>query len=473
MEKGKYADLVAYFEQLARSHKDIAHTDSDKHFFRFELEEMLTGMRSKINYPALVLEGYDFEFTDEKSDNVHKRLNCAFMILGKVNDKGEFDLIHNLWDRLEEIGNEIMNVDGIESLKDYRDLLVKFYPESERDIDEVLKVIVQVMKNMDVLYGIENPNFKDLKNDRTFLLKTLLPWLPRFIFTIGKINQMNMPVEARERFVLDQNDTQYHYDHLIWAADLKTLYRITDTQGFSQKIRSRFAVQKEVFETRRGGDSVYTLYLEVNEPSSSFQQIANGHFFYTPSKQGLGETHRQELNNILDNWEKTSKEELLIWFDKLLSLNTFEISIPGLKDHDLTPVGQTGLIISILTDYELFSQLKNAGWYEEFVSIMEDSIIRILSESVYPMLEGKILSKFSFTPLSIARRVGSSEGAITGWSFEESVPVINKIQQSGRSVITPIPNIFQAGQWTYSPAGVPMSILTGKLAANKVLKARG
>ena len=108
MEKGKFADLVAYFEQIARNHKDIRHTDSEKHFFRFELEEMLTGMRSKINYPALVLEGYDFEFTDEKSDNVHKRLNCAFMILGKVTDKGDFDLIHDLWDRLEEIGDEII-----------------------------------------------------------------------------------------------------------------------------------------------------------------------------------------------------------------------------------------------------------------------------------------------------------------------------------------------------------------------------
>ncbi len=108
MGKGKFADLVTYFEQLARHHRDICHTDAEKHFFRFELEEMLTGMRSKINYPALVLEGYDFEFTDEKSDNVHKRLNCAFMILDKVSDKGDFDKVHERWDRLEEIGDEIM-----------------------------------------------------------------------------------------------------------------------------------------------------------------------------------------------------------------------------------------------------------------------------------------------------------------------------------------------------------------------------
>ena len=51
------------------------------------------------------------------------------------------------------------------------------------------------MKHMDVLYGIENPVFKDLKRDREFIFKKLLPWLPKFIFTVGKINRMNMPVE--------------------------------------------------------------------------------------------------------------------------------------------------------------------------------------------------------------------------------------------------------------------------------------
>jgi len=50
------------------------------------------------------------------------------------------------------------------------------------------------------------------------------------------------------------------------------------------------------------------------------------------------------------------------------------------------------------------------------------------------------------------------------------MPVINKIQNSAHSVLTPIPSVFQAGQWAYSPAGVPMAILTGKLAADKILK---
>lgn len=106
--KAKFADLVSYFENLAASHTALKHTPEEKHFFRFELEEMLTGMRSGVNYPAIILEGYDFNFVDGDSDNVHKRINCGFMVIGKVSDKGDYDAIHTLWDTLEEIGDEII-----------------------------------------------------------------------------------------------------------------------------------------------------------------------------------------------------------------------------------------------------------------------------------------------------------------------------------------------------------------------------
>jgi hypothetical protein len=38
------------------------------------------------------------------------------------------------------------------------------------------------------------------------------------------------------------------------------------------------------------------------------------------------------------------------------------------------------------------------------------------------------------------------------------------------SVDTPVPSVYQAGQWVYSPAGLPISILTGKLASDRILK---
>jgi phytoene dehydrogenase-like protein len=184
----------------------------------------------------------------------------------------------------------------------------------------------------------------------------------------------------------------------------------------------------------------------------------------------LGETHRQELNDLLNNFTEVNKEEILTWLDRFTSLNTYEISIPGLKDDGLVPPGKTGVIISLLAEYDLFKQIQKAGWLDEFIRELEDRVLRVISASIYPMLKDKVIERFSFTPLSIENRVGSSEGGITGWAFRESMPVINKIQIADHSVLTPIPSVYQAGQWAYSPAGVPMSILTGKLAADKVLK---
>jgi phytoene dehydrogenase-like protein len=184
----------------------------------------------------------------------------------------------------------------------------------------------------------------------------------------------------------------------------------------------------------------------------------------------LGETHRKELYDLLDNFTNTRKPEVLEWLDKFITLNTFEISIPGLRDSSLVPPGKTGMIISFLADYELFKKIQDAGWLQEFVIEVENRVLTVISESVYPMLKDKVMARFSFSPLSYHNRTGSSEGAIVGWEFQPEMPVVNKIQIADRSVFTPFPSIFQAGQWAYSPAGVPMSILTGKLAANRVIK---
>ena len=270
--------------------------------------------------------------------------------------------------------------------------------------------------------------------------------------------------------VKDQQNAVYSYDNLVWAADIKTLYRIAVSEGLQQDIKVKFEETGQKMQASRGGDSVFTLFLEVDEPLESFKKIATGHFFYTPSKQGLGETHRKDLKSLLHNWQKIDKEEIVEWLEKFTGLNTYEISVPGLKDPNLVPSGKTGMIISFLAEYDLFKKVLDSGWYDLFKKEMEDQMIRVLSESIYPMLGDKIMKRFSFSPLDIEKRICSSDGAITGWTFERPMPVVNKIQYSDRSVLTPIPSIFQAGQWAYSPAGVPMSILTGKMAADKILK---
>ena len=97
----KFAELVSYFQLLASEHVSI------KNFYRFEVDEVLTDLRD-IETPCLIMEGYKFSFTDNKSDNILKTRGGAFILLDHVKDIGDFNAIHTAWDNLEAIGDDVL-----------------------------------------------------------------------------------------------------------------------------------------------------------------------------------------------------------------------------------------------------------------------------------------------------------------------------------------------------------------------------
>lgn len=105
----KFSHIIEYFENIARSHVDIQHTDSEKHFFRFELDEVLSGInRTDVAYPMLVLEAYSYDYTDNKSDNIIKNRSGAFMLLDHCPDISDYAQVHTIWDKLEVIADDIL-----------------------------------------------------------------------------------------------------------------------------------------------------------------------------------------------------------------------------------------------------------------------------------------------------------------------------------------------------------------------------
>jgi len=159
------------------------------------------------------------------------------------------------------------------------------------------------------------------------------------------------------------------------------------------------------------------------------------------------------------------------WLERYIALTTYEISCPIMRDSTLAPEGKTGLVISVLFDYQLTKQIQEMGWYEEFKSLAEHLMIETLENSIYPGIRNAILHQFSSTPLTIQRYTGNTEGAITGWAFtNDHMPAENRLLRIFNATKTPIPGIFKAGQWSFSPSGLPISILTGKLAADRVYK---
>lgn len=284
------------------------------------------------------------------------------------------------------------------------------------------------------------------------------------------LNKQIVEVLPSKSVILDADGNSYAYDHLIWAADLKTLYQILNPAGLDARVSARVEDEKQHMLASKGAESVFILYLSVNREPSFFKERGGEHLFFTPSRQGLGETLREERTRLLADFDRLSKAEVIKWLERFCDLNTYEVSIPVLRDSTLAPNGQTGVMISCLFDYELTKKVESAGWYDEFKERVENRIIDLFSKSIYPGLKDDVLSRLSATPVTINKVSGSSEGAITGWSFEAEPPVIYKLTDVGKSVLTPLPNVYQAGQWAYAPAGVPIAMLTAWHAYQNIKK---
>lgn len=440
------------------------------------------------------------------------------------------------------IEDEIVRVEDLNSLKDYRNMLVHLYPEQEKDIDLILDRIHVVMDYMDVLYGIENPLFKDLKQDKQYLTKTLVPWLFKFISKSGKIKHFQVPVDeyletltksqslidiisqhffqktpasfalsyfslyldyeypkngtsqlvetikeycvnlgttilfntmvrsidVNKTCITDQNGQQYEYKELVWAADMKQLYQAIDVQTITHKKTKQLIEQKkELLVGKKGGDSIYSVFLAVDMDPSFFGSYSSAHCFYTPKKTGQSSV----FNQLRFISKSQSKESIIDWMKLYLEYTTYEIAIPSLRNSSLAPKGKTGLVVSVLMDYEFIRNINELGFYNEFKDIAQKKVIEVLNSSIYKGIKEHIIHCFSSTPLTIEKLSGNHEGAITGWAFTNDViPSVSKTTEINKSCLTPIPNVLVAGQWTFSPAGLPVSILTGKIAADKATK---
>lgn len=290
--------------------------------------------------------------------------------------------------------------------------------------------------------------------------------LENYIMTHGGTIQLNTKIvqtNVDKRQLTDDQGNIYNYHKLIWASDYKQLYNSIDTQSIErQKLAQHVKKHQTLIASKKGAESVLSIYAMVDLDPSYFHEISTGHFFYTPSAQGLSGFPllcTETLNEMMPS------------LTAHLDHQTYEISIPALRDSSLAPKGQTALIISILMDYDIINKIEFYGYYEAFKTFVTNYIIELMSRSIYPSLQSHLLEAFCSTPLTFEKRNGSSEGAIIGWSFQNKpIPVKHRMFQITKSIHTKLPNIYIAGQWSFSPAGVPISVITGKLAADKIHK---
>lgn len=435
------------------------------------------------------------------------------------------------------IKDQVISLSSKDDLPSYEALMISLFPEDEKEIKKIIKKIYQILGYMDVLYGIDNPMMMDLKKHKSYVFKTLLPWLFKFIPTLYHIDQLTVPVEGylrhftqneslidmmiqhffkatpaffalgyfgiyfdyhypqggtgkltqalasyildhqgmiqtkteihsinpEQKTIKDTNGQTYHYRNLIWSSDLKGLYQGIDESHIQKdSLKNKVTYQKNLIMDKRGAESVLTVYATVDLPPEYFGKIASEHFFYTPKTEGI---HQITLPKV------ETMDQLKADLETYYARQTYEISIPALRDKTMAPNGQTGLIISILMDYDTIKHIDEHGFYQEYKAFTEEKFIDVLSSSIYPSLRDHVIDTFSATPLTFKKRNGSTDGAIIGWAYDSNpIPVKHKMSKITSSFKTPMPYIYQAGQWSFSPAGVPISVITGKLSADRVKK---
>jgi phytoene dehydrogenase-like protein len=183
----------------------------------------------------------------------------AFNLDGHILDKGARGIIDSgiVFSMLKQLGIEIEFLDNPikitigsksvdlkdkSSIEDYAAVLKETYPQNSRDIDAIMTDIRKIMKNMDVLYGIDNPLFLPKPYDMKYVAKTLLPWMGKFLFNMNQAMKFFEPVN-------------------------EYLEKKTTNKELIQIIGQHFFTQTPTFFAL----SYFTLYLQYHYPKGSTQ----------------------------------------------------------------------------------------------------------------------------------------------------------------------------------------------------------
>lgn len=263
-------------------------------------------------------------------------------------------------------------------------------------------------------------------------------------------------IDPGRKRVITTDGEIYHYKKLIWAADQRKMYR-----ALRASTTPAHSIQTWQVELGHGSESYLSLHLALDRDPSDLNGLAP-HTFYSASAEGVTALLKGHHGYSKD-WEER--------LERFLKLTTYEISCPVLRDPSLAPPGKTGLVVSTIMDHKLVADLEERGEYGRFKALCERVIPEVLGAELLPGLTEGLLFADLLTPLDYAEASGSLDGAVAGFSFAaRTLPVEKRYTRIIRSIETPVDDIWQCGQWVFSPGCVATSILTGKLAADQAGK---
>ncbi len=101
------------------------------------------------------------------------------------------------------------------------------------------------------------------------------------------------------------------------------------------------------------------------------------------------------------HWGTITKEQVFGWLDEFCDLNTFEVSIPVLRDPARRPRGDRASS-SAAHGLRAVREDRGGGLVRGSQDPDRDRIIEVFSRTIFPSLKDKLISRFSASPLTLA-----------------------------------------------------------------------
>ena len=138
-------------------------------------------------------------------------------------------------------------------------------------------------------------------------------------------------------------------------------------------------------------------------------------------------------------------------------------------DPSFAPEGRAVLQANLVqtdADYLYWESLSREEYVQKKAELTEEITDRILKE--FPELEGRIELLDSWSPMTYNRYCNAYHGSYMGF-----VTTVGNKQMRFKGVVKGIDNLYVAGQWVMSPGGLPIAVISGKFAVQRILRKQG
>lgn len=171
--------------------------------------------------------------------------------------------------------------------------------------------------------------------------------------------------------------------------------------------------------------------------------------------------------------ESCSPKGTILFGCEPFKVNGKEINRLSLKSYSyekpFAPEGKVVLQTNVAQyddDFLYWKSLSSEEYRSKKSELAEAVTERITAQ--FPELKGSIKTLDCWTPLTYERYCGAYHGSYMGFITK---PQIKQSKISG--VIKGVGGLYVAGQWIMSPGGLPVAVISGKFAVQRILKKLG